>query len=75
MIHGGYDSQMDVINLLWTGGWDPTYRLLELLLIEDQMVRPHYIVDPECESIANEIITFGDRINDVQKRFFVPLMK
>jgi hypothetical protein len=60
---------MDVINLLWTGGWDSTYRLLELLLIEDQMVRPHYIVDPERESIANEIIAMTRIRNRIQVSF------
>jgi len=47
---------MSEINVLWTGGWDSTYRVLELLLIENQTVRPYYIVDPERKSIANEIL-------------------
>ena len=31
--------------LLWTGGWDSTFRLLMLLLIEKQTVRPYYVLD------------------------------
>lgn len=33
------------VQLLWTGGWDSTFRLLSLLLIEGRSVQPHYIVD------------------------------
>ena len=31
--------------LLWTGGWDSTYRLLSLLLGEERAVQPYYILD------------------------------
>jgi len=46
---------MDIFNVLWTGGWDSTYRVLELLLIEDQGVRPYYVVAPQ-PSLAHEIL-------------------
>lgn len=31
--------------LLWTGGWDSTFRLLSLLLGEQREVQPYYIID------------------------------
>lgn len=31
--------------LLWTGGWDSTFRLLTLLLREQREVQPYYILD------------------------------
>ena len=31
--------------LLWTGGWDSTFRLLTLLLREQHEVQPYYILD------------------------------
>lgn len=31
--------------LLWTGGWDSTFRLLNLLLVEHRVVQPYYIID------------------------------
>ena len=31
--------------LLWTGGWDSTFRLLSLLLREQREVQPYYILD------------------------------
>ena len=33
------------INLFWTGGWDSTYRLLYLLIVEKKYVQPYYIID------------------------------
>ena len=33
------------INLLWTGGWDSTYRLLELVLAREAAVQPWYVSD------------------------------
>ena len=29
--------------LLWTGGWDSTFRLLKLLLVEKRRVQPYYV--------------------------------
>lgn len=31
--------------LLWTGGWDSTFRLLQLLLVERRSVQPFYVVE------------------------------
>lgn len=31
--------------LLWTGGWDSTFRLLTLLLREQREVQPYYVID------------------------------
>lgn len=33
-----------VVHLLWTGGWDSTYRVCELLVRTDVVVEPHYLV-------------------------------
>jgi len=41
--------------LLWTGGWDSTYRLLELLLIEGKRVQPVYVIDSDRGSVAFEL--------------------
>lgn len=34
-----------VTRLLWTGGWDSTFRLLTLLFVERRAVQPFYVVD------------------------------
>lgn len=46
---------MDAMDVLWTGGWDSTFRVLELAVIENKRVQPHYIVGP-YHSLAQEVI-------------------
>jgi len=60
---------MDPVNVLWTGGWDSTYRVLELLLIEDHIVRPYYIVNPKRKSIAYEIIAMAQIRHRIEAAF------
>lgn len=49
------------VQILWTGGWDSTFRLLQLLLELKLPVIPHYLIDDTRESAAIEIRTM-DRI-------------
>ena len=42
--------------VLWTGGWDSTFMLLKLLLIDKKTVEPIYLIDPERRSIRNEFL-------------------
>lgn len=51
------------VNLLWTGGWDSTFRLLQLLLLHRVAVVPHYLEDPTRESTRTELRTMA-RIGD-----------
>lgn len=44
----------ETVHLLWTGGWDSTYRLLYLLR-EGKQVQPHYIIDPHRPSSSHEL--------------------
>ncbi len=41
--------------LLWTGGWDSTFRLLQLLYDTDVQIQPLYLVDEERNSTPREI--------------------
>lgn len=45
---------METVHLLWTGGWDSTYRLLYLLW-EGKQVQPHYIIDTHRPSSGHEL--------------------
>lgn len=45
------------VNLLWTGGWDSTFRLLQLLLDEIRVVQTYYLIDANRKSTINEIAT------------------
>jgi hypothetical protein len=44
-------------DILWTSGWDSTYRVLDLLLRQHRTVSPHYIVDPGRPSADTELKT------------------
>ena len=39
------------IHLFWTGGYDSTYRLCELLIVYKKSVQPIYISDPKLDDI------------------------
>ncbi|WP_149196454.1 hypothetical protein [Luteimonas suaedae] len=43
------------VNLLWTGGWDSSFQLLQLLLLHRREVVPHYLVDPTRPSTRAEL--------------------
>ena len=42
-------------HVLWTGGWDSTFRLLELLTQTSQRIQPHYVIDPRRRSATMEL--------------------
>lgn len=48
-------SDKATINLLWTGGWDSTFQLLQLLLIHQQRVTPFYLIDADRQSTGAEL--------------------
>lgn len=52
--------------LLWTGGWDSTFQLLQLLLIHRQPVTPYYLIDEGRGSVAAEIVA----MKQIKQRIF-----
>ena len=47
------------MHLLWSGGWDSTYRLLTLLLEHKVRTQPIYLIDPQRPSMPTELATMG----------------
>lgn len=47
----------ETVDLLWTGGWDSTFRLLELVLCHRRRVRPIYLVNTDRASTLLEFRT------------------
>ncbi|PXX90739.1 hypothetical protein DIT71_09335 [Marinobacter vulgaris] len=45
----------EITTLLWTGGWDSTFRLLQLLLVEKRSVQPIYVIDSTRSSTLREL--------------------
>lgn len=50
----GEQAHDDCVHLLWTGGWDSTFRLLQLLLVHRVPVVPWYLEDPTRASTGVE---------------------
>lgn len=46
-----------VTNLLWTSGWESTYRILDLVLMQQREVQPYYIISRSRKSCQVEIQT------------------
>lgn len=44
-----------IVKIFWTGGWDSTFRILQLLLVEKRKVQPYYILDPGRKSVDAEL--------------------
>jgi len=60
-----YD-QTEPINLFWTGGWDSTFRLLQLIIVFRKRVQPYYIIDTTRKSVQNE----KQAINKIRESLF-----
>ena len=48
-------SDRSLVNLFWTGGWDSTFRLIQLIFLQEKRVQPFYIIDENRLSTGNEI--------------------
>lgn len=62
-------TQATTTNLLWTGGWDSTFRLLQLLTEEKVKVQPYYVIDYRRTSIGKEFETMQYLRNEIINRF------
>jgi hypothetical protein len=47
------------VNLLWTGGWDSTFHLLQLLTVHHACVTPFYLIHPDRPSTGVELKTIN----------------
>lgn len=52
-------NRVPSVHLLWTGGWDSTFRLLQLLLQQRVAVVPHYLTDATRSSTKTELRTMA----------------
>lgn len=50
-------NRIDMNNVLWTGGWDSTFRVLDLVLIKGREVQPYYVLDIARKSTNIELET------------------
>src|SRR5688572_23020383 len=52
-------TDSNTVKILWTGGWDSTFQLLQLLVDQKVSVTPFYLIDEERRSTGVEILTMG----------------
>ena len=50
-------SDATPVRILWTGGWDSTFQLLQLLTVHRAHVSPIYLIDEDRRSTGVEIVT------------------
>lgn len=55
----GQESPAASVHLLWTGGWDSTFRLIQLLSDTQAKILPIYVIDTDRRSTLMEIKTMG----------------
>jgi len=49
------DKDSNTVNLFWSGGWDSTFRLLQLVVEQGKLVQPYYVIDPNRLSLRHEL--------------------
>jgi hypothetical protein len=57
------------INLLWTGGWDSTFRLLQATVCEASVVQPYYVIDHNRQSLRCELSAMASIKDVIADRF------
>ncbi len=57
------------IDLLWTSGWDSTFRLMQLLLVEERVVQPHFIYFDRRVSTEMELSCIAKITAKIKQRF------
>jgi len=48
------------VDILWTGGWDSTYRILDLAINKNRSVQPYYVIDNGRQSTKIELRTMNE---------------
>lgn len=51
------DQASPPVHILWTSGWDSTFRVLDVLFNQKRSVQPHYLIDPGRPSAETELRT------------------
>lgn len=56
-------------NILWTGGWDSTFRICDLVIIKKISVQPFYIIDSNRSSNSVELETMKKIKKNIYRDF------
>lgn len=61
-------SQRPTRQVLWSGGWDSSYRVMELVLVLGYDVQPHYILDDVRDSLLFELRAMNELRREINRR-------
>jgi len=64
-----FDDSRQITKLLWTGGWDSTFRLLQVLLLNKEIVQPYYIKFRVRKSTKKEIAVMNRLREEIYKSY------
>ena len=53
--------------ILWTGGWDSTFQLLQLVFIQNRSVIPFYLIDEPRQSTGMELFAMEKIRRNIRK--------
>lgn len=56
------------VNVLWTGGWDSTFRLIQLA-VAGAVIQPYYVLDPNRRSALKEIKQMYEIRSDLSLKY------
>jgi hypothetical protein len=66
-------NKADAVNLLWTSGWDSTFRLLNLVFTQGRKVQPYYALGRKRISAKIELETMEKIKKAIERKF--PLVR
>ena len=62
-------------HVLWTGGWDSSFRVLQLITENERPVQPHYIADPSRPSTKRELDAIKEISESIWQEFDPSLLR
>lgn len=67
-------TEKNKVTLLWSGGWDGTFRLLQLAT-NDIIIQPIYVIDEKRGSTEAEIRAMNKILEMVKRRFLAEILE
>lgn len=61
-----FNDKLEPTYLFFTGGYDSTFRLCYLLLVEKKVVKPIYIIDPNLDNVETKKVKRRNHIHEVE---------
>ncbi len=59
----------DIVKIFWTGGWDSTFRVLYLVLVEKKTIQPYYLLPVARKSSNEELLAMKKIKEELFKKY------